>query len=102
MSKLYGKYPDAATFAGANASDVLDLLRASLSGKVLRQSQTIGTINPATMELIRVAYLDGSVAEYRIDIPYIWLQVMLSQQTLAPDLGPWKLLTTTCWRSPQR
>ena len=100
MSKLYGKYPDAATFAGVNASDVLDLLRASLSGKVLRQSQTIGAINPATMELIRVAYLDGSVAEYRIDIPYIWLQVMLSQQTLAPDLGPWKLLDYNLLEKP--
>ena len=92
MFKLLEKYPNAGRLVGTRAQDVLDLLRASLSGKVLRQEHTIGDIDPKTMELIRVAYLEGSDTEYRIDIPYIWLQVMLSQQTLAPDLGPWQLL----------
>ena len=92
ISKLYEKYPDAVNFAGAKASDVLDLLRASLSGKVLGQNQTIGGLDPTKTELVRVVYLDKLFYEYRIDIPYIWLQVMLSQQRLTPDLDPWKLL----------
>ena len=100
MFKLLAKYPDAGHLSGTIAEDVLDLLRASLSGKVLRQHQTIGAIDPTKVELIRVAYLNGTDAEYRIDIPYIWLQVMLSQQTLAPDLGPWQLLDYNLLEKP--
>jgi len=100
MSSLSKKYPNAARFKGASAKDVLDLLRASLSGKVFRENQTVGGLDPAKMELIRVVYLDTFVSEYRIDIPYIWLQLMLSQQMLTSDLDPWKLLDYGLFEKP--
>ena len=58
------------------------------SGKVLSRGQTLGSLNPEQMELIRIEYLDSSAAEYRIGIPYIWLQLTLSQQRLTSDLKP--------------
>ena len=100
ISRLSQKYPDAVHFDGASSEDFLDLLRASLSGKVLHRNQTVGRLDPAKMELIRVVYFDELVTEYRIDIPYIWLQLMLTQQTLTSDLGPWKLLDYDLFEKP--
>ena len=79
MQRLREKYPGAVSFDGASVKDLIDVLRACLSGKVLSRGQTLGSLNPEQMELIRIEYLDSSAEEYRIGIPYIWLQLTLSQ-----------------------
>ena len=90
MQRLQAKYPDAASSDGVSIKDLIDVLRACLSGKVLSHGQTLGSLDPEQMGLIRIEYLDS--LSYRIDIPYIWLQLMLSQQVLTSDLKPWALM----------
>ncbi|CAE7942260.1 unnamed protein product [Symbiodinium necroappetens] len=95
MQRLREKYPGAVSFDGASVKDLIDVLRACLSGKVLSRGQTLGSLNPEQMELIRIEYLDSSAEECRIGIPYIWLQLTLSQQRLTSDLKPWALMDYT-------
>ena len=95
MQRLREKYPGAVSFDGASVKDLIDVLRACLSGKVLSSGQTLGSLNPEQMELIRIEHLDSSAQEYRIGIPYIWLQLTLSQQRLTSDLKPWALMDYT-------
>ena len=46
------------------------------------------------MELIRVKFKDGDPSQcvYRIDLPYIWLHLMLSSPKFSDDLQPWNLM----------
>ena len=101
IQSLRWKYPDAASFDGASAEDLTNVLRACLSGKVLSHGQTLGNLDPENMELIRIEYLDSLAQEYRVDIPYIWLQLMLTQKTLAPDLKPWVLMDYEYFEKPE-
>ena len=65
--------------ANRSLATVVIGLRACLSGKVLSRGQTLGSLNPE-MGLIRIEYLDSSTEEYRIGIPYIWLQLISSRK----------------------
>eukprot|EP00435_Cladocopium_sp_Y103_P028171 s2776_g7.t1 len=96
MADLFDKYPNAGVFGRSDSrsfddSDIKGILRASLCGKWIARGSTIANVNPEKMMLIRLNYNSGQT-EYRIDLPYIWLHMMLSRHTISYDLQSWRLM----------
>ena len=96
MADLFDKYPNAGMFGRSDSrsfddSDIKGILRASLCGKWIARGSTIANVNPEKMMLIRLNYNSGQT-EYRIDLPYIWLHMMLSRHTISYDLQSWRLM----------
>ncbi|CAJ1402000.1 unnamed protein product [Effrenium voratum] len=90
MRQLRQKYPDAAQMEPG--ADLKELLRAALSGRWILSGEMVGNLDPEKVELIRVKFKDGDSSQYRIDLPYIWLYLMLSLSKFSDDLQPWNLM----------
>ncbi|CAJ1390674.1 unnamed protein product [Effrenium voratum] len=91
MRQLRQKYPDAIQLEPE--ADLKELLRAAVSGRWISSRDTVGNLDPEKVELIRVKFKDGDPSQclYRIDLPYIWLHLMLSLSKFSDDLQPWNL-----------
>ncbi|CAJ1429759.1 unnamed protein product [Effrenium voratum] len=92
MRQLRQKYPDAIQLEPE--ADLKELLRAAVSGRWIWSGDTVGNLDPEKVELIRVKFKDGDPSQclYRIDLPYIWLHLMLSSPKFSDDLQPWNLM----------
>ncbi|CAJ1458204.1 unnamed protein product [Effrenium voratum] len=90
MRQLRQKYPDATQIEPG--ADLKELLRAALSGRWILSGEMVGNLDPEKVELIRVKFKDGDSSQYRIDLPYIWLYLMLSLSKFSDDLQPWNLM----------
>ncbi|CAJ1385539.1 unnamed protein product [Effrenium voratum] len=92
MRQLRQKYPDAIQLEPE--ADLKELLRAAVSGRWIWSGDTVGNLDPEKVELIRVKFKDGDPSQclYRIDLPYIWLYLMLSLSKFSDDLQPWNLM----------
>ncbi|CAJ1454593.1 unnamed protein product [Effrenium voratum] len=92
MRQLRQKYPDAIQLEPE--ADLKELLRAAVSGRWISSRDTVGNLDPEKVELIRVKFKDGDPSQclYRIDLPYIWLHLMLSLSKFSDDLQPWNLM----------
>ncbi|CAJ1388530.1 unnamed protein product [Effrenium voratum] len=90
MRQLRQKYPDATQMEPG--ADLKELLRAALSGRWILSGEMVGNLDPEKVELIRVKFKDGDSSQYRIDLPYIWLHLMLSSPKFSDDLQPWNLM----------
>ena len=90
MRQLRQKYPDATQIEPG--ADLKELLRAALSGRWILSGEMVGNLDPEKVELIRVKFKDGDSSQYRIDLPYIWLYLMLSLSKFSHDLQPWNLM----------
>ncbi|CAJ1450113.1 unnamed protein product [Effrenium voratum] len=90
MRQLRQKYPDATQIEPG--ADLKELLRAALSGRWILSGEMVGNLDPEKVELIRVKFKDGDSSQYRIDLPYIWLHLMLSSPKFSDDLQPWNLM----------
>ncbi|CAJ1460105.1 unnamed protein product [Effrenium voratum] len=90
MRQLRQKYPDATQMEPG--ADLKELLRAALSGRWILSGEMVGNLDPEKVELIRVKFKDGDSSQYRIDLPYIWLYLMLSLSKFSDDLQPWNLM----------
>ncbi|CAE7250971.1 unnamed protein product [Symbiodinium necroappetens] len=91
MLQLSQKYP----CAGSQTFDddsIKAVLRTALSGKWVRRGDKLVNINAQKADLIRLRYNDACT-RYRIEVPYIWLHMMLNTVPAnSKDLAPWRLM----------
>ncbi|CAJ1331980.1 unnamed protein product, partial [Effrenium voratum] len=80
MRQLRQKYPDATQIEPG--ADLKELLRAALSGRWILSGEMVGNLDPEKVDS----------SQYRIDLPYIWLYLMLSLSKFSDDLQPWNLM----------
>ena len=95
MSQLTQKYPNLARLGRSDGSTFDDgsikaILRAALSGKLVRSGDKLGNVDAEKADLIRLRYNDEA-SHYYIEVPYIWLHMML-KATNSEDLAPWRLM----------
>ena len=70
---------------------------AALTGQLIQTGHKLGNIDPQQLELVRLVYEQGPGGNlYRLQVPYIWLQIMLSQvHDQNQVLKPWGLMDYT-------
>ena len=70
---------------------------AALTGQLIQTGHKLGNIDPQQLELVRLVYeQDPGGNLYRLQVPYIWLQIMLSQvHDQNQVLKPWGLMDYT-------
>ncbi|CAE7512777.1 CRN108 [Symbiodinium sp. CCMP2592] len=97
MFQLSEKYPTAGIL-GRSESKAFDdcsikaVLRTALSGKWVRRGEKLGNVDAEKADLIRLRYNDAGT-EYWIEVPYIWLHMMLKEVAVnSKDLAPWSLM----------
>ncbi|CAE7853810.1 CRN108, partial [Symbiodinium necroappetens] len=95
--QLSKKYPRAGIL-GRSGSQTFDddsikaVLRTALSGKWVRRGVKLVNIDAEKADLMRLQYND-TCTYYRIEVPYIWLHMMLSTVAAnSVDLAPWRLM----------
>jgi hypothetical protein len=70
---------------------VEDMLAAALSGKVFSVGHKIqGLVDPTSLALVRVEYVSTECTQYRLVLPYVWLHLFLSQQSVPDELKAWR------------
>eukprot|EP00971_Amphidinium_carterae_P140076 2775627-Amphidinium_carterae.1 len=95
MIQMQQKYPDAAMVGDSHTfhnEDIEQIIVASLSGKWIAKGALVGKVNPEKAMLMRLCYKSPDNEEYRINLPYIWLHMMLKRESLDPRLHKFRMM----------
>jgi hypothetical protein len=103
MSRLLEKYPNAGIIGRSDdqlltPEDVLAILKAALSGQWFRNGHRIGNVDPQLVMLLRLVHA-GDELQFRVEIPYIWLHLMLSSG-FSCALRQWRLMDYDAFMKP--
>ena len=92
VTELLKWYPEVTK--GLDVDSVTRILIAALTGQLIQTGHKLGNIDPQQLELVRLVYEQGPGGNlYRLMVPYIWLQIMLSQvHDQNQVLKPWGLM----------